>query len=114
VVGERGATLSGGQRQRVALARAVAQRPKLLLLDDATSALDPTTEARILEALSDELAGTTVVMVAARPSTIALADSVVFLADGRVVAHGTHQELLAAHGEYRSLVDAYARDRSAA
>jgi ATP-binding cassette subfamily B protein len=114
VIGERGATLSGGQRQRVALARALAARPSLLLLDDATSALDPTTEARILEVLRRELIGTTVVMIAARPSTIALADSVVYMENGQVVAHGPHAELLERYEGYRALVDAYLRDRAEA
>ena len=83
VVGERGVSLSGGQRQRVALARALVRRPSLLLLDDTTSALDPATEAAVLGNLRGALAGTTVLMVASRPSTIALADEVVFLAGGR-------------------------------
>ena len=94
VVGERGITLSGGQRQRIALARALVRRPQLLLLDDATSSLDPTTEALILTGLDRELDGVTTLVVASRPSTIALADEVVFLVDGRVAAQGGHDELL--------------------
>ncbi len=78
IIGERGVTLSGGQRQRVALARALAREPQLLLLDDATSSVDPTTEARILTGLSSLLSGT-VITVASRPSTIALADDVLFV-----------------------------------
>ena len=89
VVGERGVTLSGGQRQRVALARALARRPALLLLDDTTSALDPATELAVLGNLRASLADTTVVMVASRPSTIALADDVLFVENGRITAHGT-------------------------
>lgn len=112
VVGERGSTLSGGQRQRLALARALVRRPRLLLLDDATSAVDPTTEARILHALGDELAGTTTLVVANRPATIALADEVVFLEAGRVVDHGPHEELLARQPSYARMVRAYELDRA--
>jgi ABC-type multidrug transport system fused ATPase/permease subunit len=112
IVGERGATLSGGQRQRVALARALVRRPRLLLLDDATSAVDPTTEARILSALRGELAGTTTLVVANRPATIALADEVLFLEAGRVVAHGPHAQLLAHHPGYARMVRAYELDRA--
>jgi ABC-type multidrug transport system fused ATPase/permease subunit len=110
-VGERGVSLSGGQRQRIALARALVRRPRTLLLDDATSSLDPTTEARILAALHTELAGVTTLMVATRPSTIALADEVVYLGAGRVVGRGSHGELYASLPAYRNLVDAYERDR---
>ncbi len=105
VVGERGTTLSGGQRQRVALARALARRPQVLLLDDATSAVDPLVEAEILDALRAEL-DMTVLVVAHRISTILLADTVVYLDDGQVVATGTHDELLR-RDDYQALVTAY-------
>jgi ABC-type multidrug transport system fused ATPase/permease subunit len=112
VVGERGVTLSGGQRQRIALARALVRRPSVLLLDDTTSALDPATEAAVLNNLRDHLTATTVVMVASRPSTIRLADDVVYVAGGRVVDHGTHDELLSRRAGYRALVEAFETDRA--
>jgi ABC-type multidrug transport system fused ATPase/permease subunit len=105
VVGERGVTLSGGQRQRVALARALYRRPGLIVLDDATSAVDPVVEQRILEALRTEL-DTTAVIVAQRLSTIELADRVVYLDKGAVAGVGSHFELLQIP-RYRSLVEAY-------
>jgi ATP-binding cassette, subfamily B, bacterial len=108
VVGERGVTLSGGQRQRVALARALLRRPRLLLLDDATSAIDPVVEQRILDGLRAEL-DTTTLVVAHRIATIRLADRVLFLDAGRIVADGTHDELLATTPAYRALVQAYER-----
>ncbi|MGE5718324.1 MAG: ABC transporter ATP-binding protein [Nocardioidaceae bacterium] len=104
-LGERGATLSGGQRQRLSLARALVRRPRLLVMDDATSAVDPEVEARILAALRDY--GSTILVVAYRKATIALADEVVYLADGRVVDHGTHRELLERRPGYADLVNAY-------
>ncbi|MFL5737625.1 MAG: ABC transporter ATP-binding protein [Actinomycetota bacterium] len=107
VVGERGVTLSGGQRQRIALARALARRPRVLILDDATSAVDPTIEAEILQSLVREL-DTTLVVVAYRISTIAMADRVLWLEDGRIEASGTHAELLS-HPRYESMVRAYER-----
>ncbi len=105
VVGERGMTLSGGQRQRVALARALVRKPRLLLLDDATSAVDPTVEGAILQGLRQSL-DTTTVIVAQRVSTIELADRVVFIADGHLHAAGTHDELLT-DVRYEAIVRAY-------
>ncbi len=110
-LGERGTSLSGGQRQRISLARALVRRPRLLVLDDATSAVDPEVEARILAALRDgeEEAGSgaTLVVVAYRKATIALADEVVHLQGGRIVDRGTHAELLARSESYARLVNAY-------
>jgi ABC-type multidrug transport system fused ATPase/permease subunit len=108
IVGERGLTLSGGERQRVALARALVRAPRLLILDDATSAVDPSIEAEILGALRRELA-TTLVVVAYRLSTIRLADRVIFLRRGRVEATGSHDELLATQPGYGSIIRAYER-----
>ena len=109
-IGERGTSLSGGQRQRVALARALVRRPRLLVLDDATSAVDPEVEHRILDALRAAAAGTTVVVVAHRPATIALADEVAFLDGGRLADHGTHAALLVRNAAYRDLVTAYEQE----
>jgi ATP-binding cassette subfamily B protein len=111
LVGERGVTLSGGQRQRVALARALARHPRLLFLDDTTSALDPATELAVLDNLRGALSETTVVMVASRPSTIALADDVLFMEQGRITAHGAHDDLLRDVEPYRRLVEAFETDR---
>lgn len=109
-IGERGTTLSGGQRQRVALARALVRRPRLLVLDDATSAVDPSVETEILRGLKEADLPSTVLVVAYRPSSIALADTVIFLDGGRVVAHGQHQDLLASQPAYARLLHAYEED----
>ena len=107
VVGERGVTLSGGQRQRVALARALLGNPRFLILDDATSSVDPTIEHAILEGLRRDLE-TTLIVIAYRVSTISLADRVLFLERGRIVAEGPHLELLR-HPPYEAMVRAYER-----
>ena len=107
-VGEQGLSLSGGQRQRLALARAVVSRPKVLVLDDPLSALDVNTEALVEEALARVLAGTTALLVVHRPSTVALADRVALLEDGRITAVGTHSELLATVPSYRAVLSAEA------
>lgn len=104
-VGERGASLSGGQRQRIALARAIVRKPRLLVLDDATSAVDPAVEGAILEGLSG--LNTTVVIVAYRRSSILLADTVLFVQDGRVIGKGTHEQLYQSLAAYADLIDAY-------
>jgi ATP-binding cassette subfamily B protein len=115
-LGERGTSLSGGQRQRISLARALVRQPRLLILDDATSAVDPEVEARILATLREDRRGGTVVVVAYRKATIALADEVVHLADGRIADRGTHHELIDRSPAYARLVNAYeqaAHDESA-
>jgi ATP-binding cassette subfamily B protein len=104
-VGERGLTLSGGQRQRLAIARAILADPRILILDDATSSVDASTEAEIKQALREVLAGRTTFVIAHRLSTIALADRIVVLEDGRVVADGTHGELLESSPLYREIVE---------
>ena len=113
VVGERGVTLSGGQRQRLALTRALLRGPRVLILDDATSAVDPVIESAILRDLRTSLETTTLV-VAHRVSTIELADEVVFLDEGRIVATGSHPELLATNPDYARLVHAYVDQESMA
>ena len=106
LIGEHGFSLSGGQRQRIAIARAVIADPRVLILDDATSSVDPTKEHEIRAALGEVMAGRTTIIIAHRPATIALADRVVLLADGVVVAEGTHEELLATSERYRTVLAA--------
>jgi ABC-type multidrug transport system fused ATPase/permease subunit len=105
LVGERGMTLSGGQRQRIAIARAILADPRILILDDATSSVDATTEQSIKEALGEVMAGRTTIIIAHRLSTIALADEIVVLEDGHVAAHGSHEELLGESELYREIVE---------
>lgn len=104
VIGERGLTLSGGQRQRIALARAVVSNPRVLILDDATSAVDTTTEESIHAALGSVMEGRTTILVAHRASTVRLADRVVVLEGGRIIDEGTHEELLARNDAYCDLL----------
>jgi ABC-type multidrug transport system fused ATPase/permease subunit len=112
-IGERGTTLSGGQRQRIALARALVRHPRVLVLDDATSAVDPSVETEILRGLRRSELPSTVIIVAYRRSSISLADEVVFIEDGRVVAQGTHQELMSTTPGYAKLLNAYDEDQAA-
>jgi len=106
-LGERGTSLSGGQRQRISLARALVRRPRLLILDDATSAVDPEVEARILASLRAGSTDTTLVVVAYRKATIGLADEVIHLDNGTIADRGTHAELLDRSPAYARLVNAY-------
>jgi ABC-type multidrug transport system fused ATPase/permease subunit len=109
-IGERGTSLSGGQQQRVVLARALVRRPRLLILDDATSAVDPSVEAEILRRLTKAELPSTVVLVAYRRASIMLADEVVYLEHGRVAARGSHEELLETVPGYARLLKAYEDD----
>jgi ATP-binding cassette subfamily B protein len=112
LIGERGYSLSGGQRQRIAIARAILADPRVLILDDATSAVDPTKEHEIRDALTEVMQGRTTLVIAHRPATIALADRVVLLEAGRLIADGKHNDLLATSAAYRSvLAAAEARER---
>jgi len=105
IIGERGITLSGGQRQRLAIARALVVDPRILILDDATASVDPSTEARIRLGLREAMRGRTTVIVAHRASTIALADEIVVLDHGRVVARGPHEQVLAESEIYREIYE---------
>ena len=104
-VGERGLTLSGGQRQRVAIARALLADPRILILDDATSSVDATTEAAIKAGLREAMAGRTTFIIAHRLSTVSLADEIVVMDSGSIVDRGTHEELLAGCGFYREIAE---------
>jgi ABC-type multidrug transport system fused ATPase/permease subunit len=104
-VGERGLTLSGGQRQRIAIARALLADPRILILDDATSSVDATTEEAIKTGLQEVMSGRTTFIIAHRLSTVSLADEVVVIDDGRVVDRGTHEELLRGCGFYREIAE---------
>jgi ATP-binding cassette, subfamily B, bacterial len=115
IVGEHGYSLSGGQRQRIAIARAVLADPRVLILDDATSSVDPSKEHEIRSALREVMRDRTTIIIAHRPATIALADRVVLIADGKIAADGAHEELLATNAQYREvLARAEADERAAA
>jgi ATP-binding cassette subfamily B protein len=108
ILGERGYSLSGGQRQRIAIARAIVSDPRVLVLDDATSAVDPSKEHEIRDAMATVMKGRTTIVIAHRPGTIALADTVVLLDGGRAAAVGTHEQLLATDERYRQVLAAWA------
>jgi ATP-binding cassette subfamily B protein len=103
VIGERGVTLSGGQKQRTAIARAVMRDPAILILDDALSSIDTATQAEILQALQNVLAGRTSLIIAHRISTVKAADQIIVLDDGHVIEQGRHQELVARGGAYAQM-----------
>ena len=113
IVGERGISLSGGQRQRIALARAIASGRKVLLLDDTTSALDPATESLVIERLSSLSATTTTIVVASRPTTVKIADHVLFVHQGKVHELATHQTLMSKNQAYANLMKSFEMDRNA-
>ena len=108
VLGERGFSLSGGQRQRIAIARAIVADPRVLVLDDATSAVDPTKEHEIRDALATVMRGRTTLVIAHRPATIELADRAVLLDNGMIAASGSHHELLGTNEKYREVLAAMA------
>ena len=108
-IGERGFSLSGGQRQRIAIARAILADPRVLILDDATSSVDPEKEQEIRDAMSEVMRGRTTIVIAHRPATIALADRVLLVDRGRIAAQGKHAELLESHPRYRQVLAARAR-----
>lgn len=111
VIGERGINLSGGQRQRIALARAIAQGSSVLLLDDTTSALDTVTESIVVDRLRNAASIVTTVIVASRPSTIALADEVIFIESGKFSDQGSHDDLMVRNDNYRLLMQSFEHDR---
>ena len=111
VIGERGISLSGGQRQRISLARAIAQESSVLLLDDTTSALDTITESIVIDRLRGSENIITTIIVASRPSTIALADEVIFIENGKLSDQGSHPDLLMRSGNYRLLMQSFEHDR---
>jgi ATP-binding cassette subfamily B protein len=104
-VEERGTNFSGGQKQRLAIARALLTRPKILILDDSTSAVDTETETMIQNALEERMGGCTILMVAQRVSTVLKADKIIVLEKGRIAAEGTHNELVATSPLYREIFD---------
>ena len=112
IIGERGISLSGGQRQRISLARAIAQGADVLLLDDTTSALDTVTESVVIDRLRGASRKVTTVVVASRPSTIALADDVLFIEAGKLADHGSHSALMLGNENYRNLMQSFEHDRN--
>jgi ATP-binding cassette subfamily B protein len=110
-IGERGFSLSGGQRQRIAIARAILADPRVLILDDATSSVDPEKEQEIRAAMAEVMRGRTTLVIAHRPATVALADRVLLLDRGQIAAEGSHAELLRTNPRYRQILAAQGRTR---
>ena len=112
IIGERGFSLSGGQRQRIAIARAIISDPRVLVLDDATSAVDPSKEGEIRDAMRTVMSGRTTIVIAHRPGTIALAERVVFIDDSTIAAIGKHEELVASNTRYREVLASMEQSKS--
>ena len=112
IIGERGFSLSGGQRQRIAIARAIISEPRVLILDDATSAVDPSKEGEIRDAMRTVMSGRTTIVIAHRPGTIALAERVVFIDDSTIAAIGKHEELVASNTRYREVLASMEQSKS--
>ena len=104
VLGQGGANVSGGQKQRLCIARALLKKPKIIILDDSTSAVDTATEARIREAFVTSLAGTTKIIIAQRISSVRECDNIIVFGDGEIVGEGTHDELMSSCEDYRDIV----------
>ncbi|PJF27690.1 MAG: ABC transporter ATP-binding protein, partial [Phototrophicales bacterium] len=109
LVGEKGVTLSGGQKQRVALARTLLKNPRVLILDDATSAVDTETESQIREALTELMQGRTTFLIAHRIQSVMIADLILVMDKGRIIERGTHDELMALGGVYRQVFEMQAQ-----
>jgi len=110
IVGEKGASLSGGQKQRIAIARAIIKKPEILIFDDSTSALDFGTESKIREMLRTELRGTTIIVIAQRVASVMSADRIMVIENGKIVANGTHKELLENSREYYDIYSSQIRE----
>lgn len=111
MLGERGMGLSGGQKQRIAIARAICTNPSILILDDATSAVDMQTEFHIQQALQEVMKGRTTFIIAHRISSLQHADEILVLDNGSIVERGTHEQLLASNGAYRRIYDIQYQDQ---
>ncbi len=109
MIAQGGTNVSGGQKQRLCIARALLKKPKILILDDSTSAVDTKTDALIRKAFREEIPDTTKIIIAQRVSSVQDADNIIVMDGGRIVEQGTHEELLAKHGIYREVYDSQTR-----